>query len=120
MRRAQWQDEGEDPDYRFSMANERTFLAWLRTSLALLAASVAVDQLLPASFGFPAARKVLAAALAVMGVGVALFAYARWVAAERAMRLSKPLGYSVSLPLLSAAMGLVGVLVLVVVIVGST
>ena len=35
--------EGEDPDYRFSLANERTFLAWLRTTLALLAAGVAVD-----------------------------------------------------------------------------
>ena len=34
---------GEEPDYRFSFANERTFLAWIRTGLALLAAGVAVD-----------------------------------------------------------------------------
>ena len=35
---------GDEPDYRFSLANERTLLAWLRTALALLAAGVAVDQ----------------------------------------------------------------------------
>ena len=36
-------EEGDDPDARFTMANERTFLAWIRTSLGFLAAGVAVD-----------------------------------------------------------------------------
>jgi hypothetical protein len=27
---------GEAPDYRFSLANERTFLAWIRTALGFL------------------------------------------------------------------------------------
>ena len=40
--RPQWQEEGSEPDYRFSLANERTFLAWIRTSLALLAGAAAV------------------------------------------------------------------------------
>ncbi|MEU2778677.1 DUF202 domain-containing protein [Streptomyces sp. NPDC007162] len=39
-----WYGEGEEPDYRFSLANERTFLAWIRTGLALLAGAVAVAQ----------------------------------------------------------------------------
>lgn len=39
-----WRLEGEDPDYRFSLANERTFLAWMRTALAILAAGVLLDQ----------------------------------------------------------------------------
>ncbi|EFL27732.1 putative integral membrane protein [Streptomyces himastatinicus ATCC 53653] len=39
-----WHEEGEEPDYRFSLANERTFLAWIRTGLVLLAGAVAVAQ----------------------------------------------------------------------------
>ena len=45
-------DEGVDPDPRFTFANERTFLAWIRTALALVAGGLAVTQVLP-SFGFP-------------------------------------------------------------------
>ena len=40
-------EEGVTPDYRFSLANERTFLAWLRTGLALVGGGFAVDQFLP-------------------------------------------------------------------------
>jgi hypothetical protein len=32
----------QEPDYRFTFANERTFLAWIRTALALIAGGVAV------------------------------------------------------------------------------
>ena len=42
----------QEPDYRFTLANERTFLAWIRTALALIAGGVAVVQLVPA-FGVP-------------------------------------------------------------------
>ena len=38
-------DEGTDPDPRFTLANERTFLAWIRTSIAFMAAGVAIDAL---------------------------------------------------------------------------
>ncbi len=38
-----------EPDYRFTLANERTFLAWQRTALGLLAAAVAVVQFVPGS-----------------------------------------------------------------------
>ncbi|MGL9725147.1 YidH family protein [Sodalis sp. (in: enterobacteria)] len=38
-----WQ-QGKRPDYRFSLANERTFLAWIRTALALLAGAVGLEQ----------------------------------------------------------------------------
>ena len=33
---------GEEPDPRFSMANERTTLAWLRTAMALVGGAIAL------------------------------------------------------------------------------
>jgi putative membrane protein len=117
MRHPRWQDEGQDPDYQLSMANERTFLAWLRTSLALLAASVAVGQLVPA-FRLPGSRTLLGILLAVLGTVAACFAYLRWAATERSMRLSLRMRYPVSLLLLSTAMTVVGLLVVLLVGVG--
>ncbi|HZZ98020.1 MAG TPA: DUF202 domain-containing protein [Jatrophihabitantaceae bacterium] len=115
-RRPQWQDEGEDPDYRFTLANERTYLAWIRTALSLLAGAVAVVQLLP-PFRIAGARTVLGILLAILGVATTIFAYIRWEANERAMRTSRRLTYSIILPLLSASLGLVGIVILALVIV---
>ncbi len=78
-------DDGHDPDYRFTLANERTFLAWVRTALALIAAAVAVTQLVP-EFGFPGARRWVGAVLAVMGVVVAAGSVRRWHVVQQAMR----------------------------------
>ena len=83
------QDETE-PDYRFTLANERTFLAWLRTSLSLLAAGVAVVQLVPA-FTIPAARSVTGGLLAALAVVAAGSGVLRWRAVEHAIRRSRPL-----------------------------
>ena len=60
-----------EPDYRFTLANERTFLAWLRTSLSLLAAGVAVVQLVPA-FPIPGARALTGGLLTGTGVEVTI------------------------------------------------
>lgn len=82
-------DDGEDPDYRFSFANERTFLAWIRTSLALLAAGVAIDVVdLEMSDVLQHGLTVL---LVVLGTASALVAWVRWALAERAMRRGDPL-----------------------------
>lgn len=74
---------GTEPDPRFTFANERTFLAWIRTALALLAAAIAVE-----AFGedLEEFRIVVAAALAILGMTISGSAYTRWMAAERAMR----------------------------------
>jgi putative membrane protein len=114
--RPEWQDEGDDPDYRFTLANERTFLAWVRTALSLMAGSVAVVQLLP-PFRITGARTVLGVLLALIGVVTAIFAYTRWAANERAMRTSQRIAYSVALPLVSAALGFTGLVILALVIV---
>lgn len=82
-------DTGEEPDPRFSLANERTFLAWVRTALAMLAGAVALESL-----GVPDAkwlRTTLVVALSIFGGLVTAFAYVRWEQVERAMRTHTPL-----------------------------
>jgi putative membrane protein len=76
-----------EPDYRFTLANERTVLAWLRTSLALMAAGVAVVQFAP-SFAPRTAAGVSFAALSVL---TAVGAVVRWRAVQVAMRRGEPL-----------------------------
>ena len=79
---------GTEPDYRFTLANERTFLAWLRTALGLLAGGVAVHQLVPS----PAAvSAVLAGLCVVLAAILAATAYPRWRRVQIAMRAGEPL-----------------------------
>lgn len=99
MKRPQWQLDGVEPDYRFSLANERTFLAWIRTALAIVAAAVLLHQLSPQAGS--TAVHLIAVALAVLGGGMAILAYLRWKANEIAMRHSRPLASSYSVAALS-------------------
>ncbi|QFQ29331.2 DUF202 domain-containing protein [Janibacter melonis] len=106
--------EGDEPDYRFSLANERTFLAWLRTGLALLAAGVAID-VLDLSLGESETR-VAAVVLLVLGVLAPVLAWLRWAAAERAMRRREPLpGLGVAAGGVAGLMLLTAVVLLVLV-----
>jgi putative membrane protein len=73
---------GERPDYRFSLANERTFLAWLRTGLALIGGGLAVAQFLSGGI----TRDALALALLALGGLVAVRALDHWARGERAIR----------------------------------
>ena len=114
-RRTDWRDEGTDPDYRFSLANERTFLAWIRTSLALIAAAVAVVQLVP-PFGLPGSRTVLGATLAAAGMACAAASYARWSTNEQAMRAGSSLPLSKGLFWLSGVLTTIGVAVLLLLV----
>jgi putative membrane protein len=83
---------GSDPDPRFTFANERTFLAWNRTALALIAAGLAVAQFL--KFNLHGLRLIIAVPLIVLGAALALLSYLHWEDSERAMRLRRPLHYS--------------------------
>jgi putative membrane protein len=102
---------GKMPDYRFSLANERTFLAWIRTGLALIAGGLACAQFLPP---LPIAhlREVIAVALLVLGAIVALRAVDHWARTERAMRTGQDLPAS-RFPALLAIAVAVGALLLV-------
>lgn len=102
---------GEEPDYRFSFANERTFLAWIRTGLALLAAGVAVDAF---DLPFPATvQRTLAAGLVALALVASVAAWVRWARAERAMRRSRPLPSSPLSAVLSVGLVLAALVVLV-------
>jgi putative membrane protein len=81
---------GTTPDYRFSLANERTFLAWIRTALALLGGGLAVAGFLP-ELHVPHLRKILAVALMLLGAAVAVRAVDHWTRCEAAIRQNKPL-----------------------------
>lgn len=77
--------EDQEPDYRFTLANERTFLAWIRTALALIAGGVAVVQFLPA-FGIAGVRHTLSVILTAGGGVLAVLAVTRWQRVQAAMR----------------------------------
>lgn len=109
---------GEDPDYRFSLANERTFLAWIRTSLGLLAGGVGVVQLVP-RFSIPGGRTVLGLILLTLALLISASSYARWERNERAMRMSRPLPRSSVPRVLALGLSLVAVGAVVLVVRGA-
>ncbi|MFE9397836.1 YidH family protein [Streptomyces flavidovirens] len=109
-------EEGETPDYRFSLANERTFLAWIRTALALIGGGFAVDQFLPhLAWGV---RAGMALGLLAAGVLCALRAVNHWVRCERAMRRGDDLPVTRFPTVLSLVVAVVAVAMVVVVLFG--
>jgi putative membrane protein len=110
-------DDGTEPDPRFTFANERTFLAWSRTALALVVAGLGVVQLLPPFPGVPWGRHVLGVPLIVFGAVVAVTAYREWTKSQWAMRHGQPLPRSVMPTVMTgiiAAMALVSAVVVLV------
>ncbi|HSS26669.1 MAG TPA: DUF202 domain-containing protein [Usitatibacter sp.] len=101
MKTPAWREEGEEPDYRFTLANERTFLAWVRTALAILAGGVLLEQF-ATKLEPHAVIVALAIALAVLSSVLCTAAYLRWKANEIAMRHRRPLPTSVVIPMLAA------------------
>ena len=93
---------GTEPDPRFTFANERTFLAWSRTALALVVAGLGIVQLLPPFPGVSAGRYLLGVPLIALGAVLAVAAYAEWVRNQRALRRGEALPRSL-LPWVLAA-----------------
>ncbi|WP_317450651.1 YidH family protein [Phytohalomonas tamaricis] len=106
LRLPTWQREGKAPDYRFSLANERTFLAWIRTALAFLAGAVGIDQFAP-DLAPPPVRDGVAVLLALGGAALALAAYRRWANNEQAMRGERELPHTSMLIMISIGVALI-------------
>lgn len=101
--------QGREPDARFSLANERTFLAWIRTSLALLAGGVALEAL-----GLSLQPDLrLAASLVLIGAGIVtpVQAWWGWRRTEAALRRDQPLPSAVLALPIGVAVLAAGVLV---------
>lgn len=107
--------EGEEPDPRFTLANERTFLAWVRTALALIAGGIGLEAFVP-PLAVPGLRQALAVGLVLLGAGVSATAFRRWLLTQRAMRVGEPLPVPRFAPVLAygiAAAAVVAVALLV-------
>jgi putative membrane protein len=108
---------GAEPDPRFSFANERTTLAWLRTALALIAAGVSVEVFLDPLAG--PVRRVIAVSLLVLGVATSVGAFVRWTRNEKALRDRRPLPGSGLALTVAFALAAVGMVLCVVVLWGA-
>jgi putative membrane protein len=107
---------GEEPDPRFSLANERTALAWMRTALALVGGGVALISV-AALAQMPRWAPLVGAASCVGGGALAVRAVSGWARVERALRLRRPLPAPRSLALLAAGVVLLAALTLVLAVV---
>lgn len=109
-----WWERGEEPDYRATLANERTFLAWTRTALALLAGSLAIlplHQFAP----FPL-RLALSSYLIALAVVATVTGYLQWRHRQQRMRMGRPLGHTSWQAVLALAFLLLAGLVCAVVV----
>ncbi|MCU0299671.1 MAG: DUF202 domain-containing protein [Candidatus Nanopelagicales bacterium] len=100
----------EDPDYRYSLANERTYLAWVRTALALIAGGIAI-RIFMSDVGSTWSVTLAAIGFTVLGGVLALTSLVHWGRVQRAMQRGEPL------PSQRAPMILTGGIVLLAVIV---
>jgi putative membrane protein len=106
---------GTEPDPRFTLANERTFLAWIRTSLAMVAGGIAVEAFTSELFS-PEIRKTVAVLLLLLGLVTGGGSFFRWLNVERAMRRQAPLPAPLIAPILAAGGALVAAVLIVFVI----
>src|SRR5215218_914670 len=102
------------PDYRYTLANERTLLAWLRTGLALVAGGIAIATYAP-DLGISWGSGAVAIALVLIGLGTALAGYRRWRANEEAIQDDRALPESQVPGIMAAAVAVVAVVVAVLV-----
>jgi inner membrane protein YidH len=102
---------GSEPDPRFTLANERTFLAWISVGLGLLSVGVGLESLaLNVQPGFRLAASVI---LVLGGTACPVQAWFGWVRVETALREQRPLPPSIMVPLLPVILGVAGLLVVI-------
>ena len=105
-----------EPDYRFTLANERTFLAWIRTALGLVAGGVVIHQLIE-PLENSAARTAIALGCVVLAIFVSGAAYFHWRSVQQAMRRSEPLPGALLVPVLAGGTFVIAIIALIAVMV---
>lgn len=108
--KGKWWLAGKTPDYRFTLANERTFLAWIRTALALMAGAVGIEQFAP-QLSSAELRIGISTLLLVAASAMGFMAWRRWRRNEYAMRLENNLPYTRGLVILAMLMVFLAMLV---------
>ena len=106
---------GSEPDYRFTLANERTYLAWIRTALALAAGGLGTITVIDTFYG----QELMGLLLLGLSFITAATSYRRWSANERLIRLVRPLPPSILPQVLTIGTALVAIAASVLVIVGK-
>lgn len=101
-------EQPREPDQRFTLANERTLLAWIRTALALDASGLAVIRFAP-QLGPAGGREAVGIALVLLGAIAAVVGYGRWAKVDRALRSGGPLPRSAALKILAYSLAALSV-----------
>jgi putative membrane protein len=118
MRTADADEEQTEPDVRFTLANERTFLAWNRTSLALIGGGRAAGQLL--HFSSEGARLAVSLPPVVLGAVLAVTSHVRWRRIQRALRAGEPLPDGGPRLLLASGVGVIAIVIAVALVLDGT
>jgi putative membrane protein len=108
-----------EPDYRFTLANERTFLAWQRTALGLLAAAVAVVQFMP-ELAVPGLRHTLGAVVGLLAMLTSGAGLHRWYQVDHAMRRDQPLPRPSTPVYLTVGLMVIGLVTVALAVAAST
>ncbi|GAA4584330.1 hypothetical protein GCM10023194_23980 [Planotetraspora phitsanulokensis] len=109
--------DGHEPDPRFTLANERTYLTWLSTSLALSAGGIAM-AVVPEGVFVPWVRTLLALVLVSLSAVSAATAYPRWRHIQRALRRGDPLPPPALAPVFGYGVAAVAVVALLLILLG--
>lgn len=103
-------------DARFTLAAERTLLAWIRTSLGFMAAGIAVIYLAP-DVDDPILDLALGLVMVVLGCGLALVGAVRWRRTTHALTNGGEMPGPAQLMFVVAAIVGVAILLAIVVVV---
>jgi putative membrane protein len=109
---------GVDPDPRFSLANERTFLAWIRPSLGMIALGVGIATFVSHEQAHRPSL-ILAGALVILGGVVSAGAWLRWLRVERAMRLQHGLPPSRLAPFIAIGIAAIAAIAIITVVIAA-
>lgn len=104
---------GDEPDPRFTLANERTFLAWIRTSLAFLAGGIALEAFALDSFPHDL-RQAISIMVICIGLLISAGAVFRWLRVETSMRHHRPLPFPAIIPVLGLGGALAAAVIVIV------